>query len=441
MVRRRRVFHPRRGPVRGAHHRGRWGGLARSDAAGVQVEVRGAGRRAARRAGNGGPARPDSSSDVPFRARPSLRTASSDHSALIIISPQHTRGELRRLSGCPTSTQPGRRAIKAPCSAGSRPYRPRHRLTRANFAFASAPCRRGRPGSALAPVRSADSSWPDRAGRPPAPSSRGILGAARTGGADLGDPLRRPRWPTGVWLRTAFGLTVVVRIAHLIFPGHPRPAEAVSLGQHVRVHRGDLGPWPSWSSSPPPSVAGPIQSAVRSCCPSSCPGHRLHVVYKPRCRSAGPGAQLVLDRHPRDGHDRVQRPLQIVGRPSYGRLPFADPKRAACRRLPPSRRAGPDSAPLPAATVRDRWLTGAEMPVRLPFWTFGIIAVRHLPITRGAGTGAGTPKETWAVITWVVYAVFLQPGRRPSGRVRSAAYNPARRVRLPVFTWSSSTCG
>ena len=48
--------------------------------------------------------------------------------------------------------------------------------------------------------------------------------------------------------------------------------------------------------------------------------------------------------------------------------------------------------------------------------------MRSGPRRRGAGTGAGTPKETWSFISWVAYAAYLHARATPSVKRTTATW-------------------
>ena len=67
-----------------------------------------------------------------------------------------------------------------------------------------------------------------------------------------------------------------------------------------------------------------------------------------------------------------------------------------------------------------------------PIWTFGIMAGAIWADEAWGRYWGWDPTETWAFITWVVYACFLHARVTAGWRGRRAAYHPAGRVRLPA---------
>ena len=117
-------------------------------------------------------------------------------------------------------------------------------------------------------------------------------------------------------------------------------------------------------------------------------------------------------------------------------VPVRRPAHPAGRGRPAGpRRRGILAAARPGALDRLAYRT---VVFAFPIWTFGVIAGAIWADQAWGRYWGWDPTETWAFITWVVYACFLHarataglarpPGRlHPAGRVRLPAVQPARR--------------
>ena len=86
---------------------------------------------------------------------------------------------------------------------------------------------------------------------------------------------------------------------------------------------------------------------------------------------------------------------------------------------------------LPGPEALDR-LAYRTVVFGFPIWTFGVMAGAIWADQAWGSYWGWDPTETWAFITWVVYACFLHARATAGWRGRRAAYHPAGRVRLPA---------
>ena len=86
---------------------------------------------------------------------------------------------------------------------------------------------------------------------------------------------------------------------------------------------------------------------------------------------------------------------------------------------------------LPGAEELDR-LTYRTVVFGFPIWTFGIIAGAIWADQAWGRYWGWDPVETWAFITWVVYACFLHARATAGWRGQPGRVHPADRFRLPA---------
>ena len=90
-------------------------------------------------------------------------------------------------------------------------------------------------------------------------------------------------------------------------------------------------------------------------------------------------------------------------------------------RVPADRRAASFMDRLPAAAVLDR--SAYKMHAfAFPIWTFAVIAGAIWAENAWGRYWGWDPKETWAFITWMVYAIYLHARATAGWRGRKAAY-------------------
>jgi cytochrome c-type biogenesis protein CcsB len=267
--------------------------------------------------------------------------------------------------------------------------------------------RAGRPGSA------AGGTGP--AGPPPASSL--LAAAPGTGGS--AQPGAGARWPTGLWLRTAFGLTVLGLVTHLAaittrgFSEHRAPwgnmyefiaaitcmAVLALVAAAIRFRAYYLGLF----------VLLPVVLALAI---------DVTVIYTP-------AGSLVpaLDSYWLAIHVTamiVASGLYIVG--AVVTVVYLMVDRSQRRSLAglPSRTVGL-MMHLPDTDVLDR-LSYRSILFAFPVWTFGIMCGAIWADHAWGRYWGWDPKETWSFITWVVYAGFLHARATAGWRGRKAAY-------------------
>jgi cytochrome c-type biogenesis protein CcsB len=249
--------------------------------------------------------------------------------------------------------------------------------------------------------------------------------------ADPGPPLAPPaapgapgrerasRWPSGVWLRTAFGLTCigvacqVVSITDRGLAEHRVPwgnmyeflaaitcmAVLVLVAAQVRYRAYYMGLF----------VLLPVVLGL---------GIDLTVVYTP-AGSLVPALQSYwIAIHVTAMI--VASGLFIFGAVVTTLFLIADrsERRTAAGR--PSFSAG-ILAHLPSAQVLDR-LSYRSILFAFPVWTFGVMAGAIWADHAWGRYWGWDPKETWSFITWVVYAMFLHARATGGWRGRRAAW-------------------
>jgi cytochrome c-type biogenesis protein CcsB len=93
------------------------------------------------------------------------------------------------------------------------------------------------------------------------------------------------------------------------------------------------------------------------------------------------------------------------------------------------RPAGPLIARMPAAAALDR-LAGRLHIVAFPLWTFAVICGAVWAEAAWGRYWAWDPKETWAFISWILYAAYLHARTTAGWRGRPAAL-------VAVAAWTS----
>jgi cytochrome c-type biogenesis protein CcsB len=254
---------------------------------------------------------------------------------------------------------------------------------------------------------------PAGSGAPAAPL--GAPGSGRPGA----DGSAAGRWPTGFWLRTAFGLTVVGLLAHLAalttrgIAEHRAPwgnmyefiaaitcmAVLVLVAAAVRFRAYYLGLF----------VLLPVVLALAI---------DVTVIYTP-------AGSLVpaLDSYWLAIHVTamiVASGLYIVGAVVTVMYLIADRSERRALAGLPSRTAGL-MMHLPENSVLDR-LAYRSILFAFPVWTFGIMCGAIWADHAWGRYWGWDPKETWSFITWVVYAGFLHARATAGWRGRKAAY-------------------
>ena len=244
-------------------------------------------------------------------------------------------------------------------------------------------------------------------------------GLASTGLDGLGGGADASRWPTGFWLRTAFGLTVLGLLTHITavtargLSEHRVPwgnmyefigaitlmAVVVLVGAAVRFRAYYLGLF----------VLLPVVLALAL---------DVTVIYTPAGSLVPALNSYWLEIHVTAMI--VASGLYIVGAVVTALYLIAD--RSERRELAglPSRTAALMSH-LPATTVLDR-LSYRSILFAFPVWTFGVMCGAIWADHAWGRYWGWDPKETWSFITWVVYAGFLHARATAGWRGRKAAY-------------------
>jgi cytochrome c-type biogenesis protein CcsB len=247
-------------------------------------------------------------------------------------------------------------------------------------------------------------------------------GPGGTGTPAPADPVAQPpasRWPSGFWLRTAFGLTCVGLITHL--------AALVTRG--VAEHR---VPWGNMYEF----IAAIACMAVLVLVAVSVRFRAYYIglfVLIPVVFALAldvtlvytPAGSLVpaLNSYWIAIHVTamiVASGLYIVGAVVTGMYLVADRNERRTLAGLPSRTAGL-MMHLPGATVLDR-LSYRTILFAFPVWTFGIMAGAIWADHAWGRYWGWDPKETWSFITWVVYAGFLHARATAGWRGRRAAF-------------------
>jgi cytochrome c-type biogenesis protein CcsB len=262
----------------------------------------------------------------------------------------------------------------------------------------------------------------DASGGPAADAGDAVTSAAASAAMAVG-PAGPPQplgpWPTGFWLRTAFGLTCAGLLAHIFailtrgIAEHRVPwgnmyefisaiccmAVIVLVAAAVRFRAYYIGLF----------VLIPVVFALAL---------DVTVVYT----SAGPLVP-ALQSYWIAIHVTsmiVASGLYIVGAVVTVMYLVADRSQQRTAAGLPSRAAG-IVMHLPKPVVLDR-LSYRSILFAFPVWTFGIMAGAIWADSAWGRYWGWDPKETWSFITWVVYACFLHARATAGWRGRRAAY-------------------
>jgi cytochrome c-type biogenesis protein CcsB len=266
------------------------------------------------------------------------------------------------------------------------------------------------PASELVGAGTLAGSGPGSAG-PPAPALD-AAGMAAAGSASS-------RWPSGFWLRLAFGLTcigVTGQVAAILTRGlaeHRTPwgnmyefiaaftcmAVLVLVAASVLYRAYYLGLF----------VLLPVVLAL---------GIDLTVVYTP-------AGQLVPALQSYWIAIHVTAMIVAIGLFIFGAVVsmlylIADRSERRAKLGLPSRVAG-IMQHLPSAVVLDR-LSYRSILFAFPVWTFGVMAGAIWADHAWGRYWGWDPKETWSFITWVVYAMFLHARATAGWRGKRAGY-------------------
>jgi cytochrome c-type biogenesis protein CcsB len=250
---------------------------------------------------------------------------------------------------------------------------------------------------------------------------RGSADGGSGAGGDAADeePVRGKLWPTGFWLRTAFGLTCVGLLAHLgaiITRGlaeHRVPwgnmyefiaaitcmAVLVLVAASIRFRAYYIGLF----------VLTPVVLALAL---------DVTIVYTPAGSLVPALNSYWLAIHVTAMI--VASGLYIVGAVVTAMYLLAERNERRALAGLPSRTEGLMSH-LPAAAILDR-LAYRSILFAFPVWTFGIMCGAIWADHAWGRYWGWDPKETWSFITWVVYAGFLHARATAGWRGRRAAY-------------------
>jgi cytochrome c-type biogenesis protein CcsB len=253
------------------------------------------------------------------------------------------------------------------------------------------------------------------------PASAGPASPVTPGAALPADrpPADASRWPTGFWLRTAFGLTVAGLVTHLVaivtrgLSEHRLPwgnmyefiaaiafmAVLVLALAAVRFRAYYLGLF----------VLLPVVLALTL---------DVTVVYTPAGSLVPALNSYWLAIHVTAMI--VASGLYIVGAVVTLMYLVADRTEQRAAAGLPSRVSGLMTH-LPGATVLDR-LSYRSILFAFPVWTFGVMCGAIWADHAWGRYWGWDPKETWSFITWVVYAGFLHARATAGWRGRKAAY-------------------
>jgi cytochrome c-type biogenesis protein CcsB len=271
----------------------------------------------------------------------------------------------------------------------------------------------GRGPASAAPARNGSAGT-----LPPAAGSDDAAGALATG---PGAPADASRWPTGFWLRTAFGLTVVGLLLHLAavvtrgLAEHRVPwgnmyefiaaialmAVAVLVAAGLRFRAYYLGLF----------VLLPVVLALAL---------DVTVIYTPAGSLVPALNSYWLEIHVTSMI--VASGLYIVGAVVTTLYLIADRTEQRAQLGLPSRASGL-MRHLPNTSVLDR-LSYRSILFAFPVWTFGVMCGAIWADQAWGRYWGWDPKETWSFITWVVYAGFLHARATAGWRGRKAAYTP-----------------
>jgi cytochrome c-type biogenesis protein CcsB len=243
--------------------------------------------------------------------------------------------------------------------------------------------------------------------------------AVGAGGAGGSAPGGAGRWPAGVWLRTAFGLTCVGLLTHITailtrgLAEHRVPwgnmyefigaitcmAVLVLVVASVRFRAYYLGLF----------VLLPVVLALAL---------DVTVIYTPAGSLVPALNSYWIAIHVTAMI--VASGLYIVGAVVTVMYLIADRNERRHLAGLPSRTAGL-MMHMPETTVLDR-LSYRTILFAFPVWTFGIMAGAIWADHAWGRYWGWDPKETWSFITWVVYAGFLHARATAGWRGRRAAY-------------------
>jgi cytochrome c-type biogenesis protein CcsB len=244
-------------------------------------------------------------------------------------------------------------------------------------------------------------------------------GSGRPALAGTGDPADAARWPTGFWLRGAFGLTVLGLLVHLTavvtrgLSEHRVPwgnmyefiaaialmAVAVLVAAAIRFRAYYLGLF----------VLLPVVLALAL---------DVTVIYTPAGSLVPALNSYWLEIHVTAMI--IASGLYIVGAVVTALYLLADRSERRGAAGLPSRLSGL-MMHLPETTVLDR-LSYRSILFAFPVWTFGVMCGAIWADHAWGRYWGWDPKETWSFITWVVYAGFLHARATAGWRGRKAAY-------------------
>ena len=276
--------------------------------------------------------------------------------------------------------------------------------------------RAGRAGSGAAGARDAARLARGRRARSRHPHPHRPPGPARsgTGGSGAG-----ARWPTGFWLRTAFGLTVLGLLTHL----------AAITTRGMSEHR---APWGNMYEFVAAITCMAVLALVAAAIRFRAYYLGLFVLLPVVLALAidvtviyTPAGSLVpaLDSYWLAIHVTamiVASGLYMVGAVVAVIYLIADRSERRALAGLPSRTAGL-MMHLPDTNVLDR-LSYRSILFAFPVWTFGIMCGAIWADHAWGRYWGWDPKETWSFITWVVYAGFLHARATAGWRGRKAAY-------------------
>ena len=278
----------------------------------------------------------------------------------------------------------------------------------------------GGPAPAAAGLGSADLG---SAGSGPAGAASAVAlarpGSGGPGSVGLDGPVRTSWWPSGIWMRSAFGLTLVGLAMHL----------AAILTRGLAEHRVPWGNMYEFITAITfMAVLVLVAAAIR---------FRAHylglfvllpvvlalaldvtVIYTPAGNLVPALNSYWIEIHVTAMI--IATGLYIVGAVVTVLYLIADRNERRALAGLPSRTAGL-MAHLPATNILDR-LSYRSILFAFPVWTFGVIAGAIWADHAWGRYWGWDPKETWSFITWVVYAGFLHARATGGWRGRKAAY-------------------
>ena len=257
----------------------------------------------------------------------------------------------------------------------------------------------------------------------PGPAAAGAAADGPAGGADsmpeLAVPVLRAIGAAGRWVQAALALSLVGVLAHT----------AAVITRGLAVHRAPWGNmyefvtaltcvaalfflfvmirYRAWTLGV--FVMGAVVVTL---------GLAETLIYT-AARGARPGPAVVLAGYPRHRDDPGDRHL-LRRRGARLRVPVGGPVHQADS----GRQAVPDNAiirRLPSIEQIDR-LTYRTVVFGFPVWTFGVIAGAIWADQAWGRYWGWDPVETWAFITWVLYAAFLHARATAGWRGRRAHF-------------------